>query len=513
MAALCAQGILASAALAGENWPQAAGPNFGWKVAGTAATEWSVVEDRNIKWRSTLPEGGQSSVTVWGDRLFLTSYKPLESAAEAASSTDLLAYCLDAKDGSVLWTAELPGSVAVGVAGIFSDASVFAPVTDGRYVWFFNRSGSMACYDWEGKRVWNREYVPRNRHTNRQAEPILLNGQLLVVEVRDKEAARKLQRHQPVPEDVNARSVWTYVHGYDAYSGELLWTESTGTVVHNCPSVGRLANGEWAVLHARGGPHHALETPYGLSLSSLSRGREGEPLWSTEIQDVNPMMVNVWDEQGVYAFAGEDHVILDTETGRLRSQRSLRREVDRWRYDAEAGDWVFQAGVDLEGKKPRLNTYATNIVVGDWHYFLAHETNAIGRVDLRNERVEYLDLPYQLSVEADGSRQLIWDLRQAIPSVPRNSRGIELLSDQRSRGTGWGHVSAASPILVGRYLYFPMMSGTVYVIDTQAPNFNANAIVAINDLGPAGETWSLSSLSYASGRLYARTLKEVVCIE
>ena len=40
-----------------------------------------------------------------------------------------------------------------------------------------------------------------------------------------------------------------------------------------------------------------------------------------------------------------------------------------------------------------------------------------------------------------------------------------------------------------------------------------HAIKAVNDLGPGGETWTLASLSYAGGRLYAHTMKEIICIE
>ena len=37
--------------------------------------------------------------------------------------------------------------------------------------------------------------------------------------------------------------------------------------------------------------------------------------------------------------------------------------------------------------------------------------------------------------------------------------------------------------------------------------------VAINDLGPGGETWSLASLTFSHGRLYAHTMTEILCIE
>jgi hypothetical protein len=43
--------------------------------------------------------------------------------------------------------------------------------------------------------------------------------------------------------------------------------------------------------------------------------------------------------------------------------------------------------------------------------------------------------------------------------------------------------------------------------------FDESALVAVNDLGPAGESWNLSSLSYSRGKLYHRGLKHVVCIE
>ncbi|GAB5558982.1 MAG: hypothetical protein SynsKO_06290 [Synoicihabitans sp.] len=495
-----------------DHWPQAAGPNADWKVAGSAPTRWSVTLDQNIKWRTTLPEGGQSSVTLWGDRAFLTTHHPIAATEDAAGATDIVGICLDATTGEILWSVDLPGSVAVGTAGIFSDATVFAPVTDGTHVWFFNRSGSIGCFDLAGQQIWLREYVPRNRHTNRQAEPILFNNQILVVEVRDKAAAQKLERHAPIPAEIDPKSVWTYLHSLDAATGETRWIETVGTVIHTTPMIGQQTNGDWAVLHARGGPHQPLETPYGLTLTSLAPGREGTSLWSTEIRDLNPMVNNHWNANRVYAFAGEYHLILDTATGQELSRRHLRENVDYWRHQPGSVSRKLQRGFDLPDQKPRLNTYHTNIVVGDWHYFLAQERNAIGRVNLKTQQVEYLEVPYQLAVASDGTRTEIWEPAQAIPTVAKNSRGINLMSDKRAGGTGWGHVSAASPILVGHHLYFPVMSGTVYVIDTRATEFSHQALVAINDLGPAGPTWTLSSLTYADQRLYARTLQEVICI-
>jgi len=35
---------------------------------------------------------------------------------------------------------------------------------------------------------------------------------------------------------------------------------------------------------------------------------------------------------------------------------------------------------------------------------------------------------------------------------------------------------------------------------------------SLNELGPAGEAWNRASLSFSEGRLFAHTIKEVICI-
>ena len=57
-----------------------------------------------------------------------------------------------------------------------------------------------------------------------------------------------------------------------------------------------------------------------------------------------------------------------------------------------------------------------------------------------------------------------------------------------------------------------MVTGTVYVIDTEIGTLSPDALVAINDLGPGGETWTLASLTFADGCLFGHTMKEIVCI-
>ena len=64
----------------------------------------------------------------------------------------------------------------------------------------------------------------------------------------------------------------------------------------------------------------------------------------------------------------------------------------------------------------------------------------------------------------------------------------------------------------GDLIYFPTMAGMVYVLKWNAEILDEESLVSISDLGRAGETWSLSGLVYADGKIFARTLKEMICI-
>ena len=107
--------------------------------------------------------------------------------------------------------------------------------------------------------------------------------------------------------------------------------------------------------------------------------------------------------------------------------------------------------------------------------------------------------------------QLLWD--KALINDAKNNDGFVVCQDKRAMKDGWGHVSAASPLVVGDYLYMPTMLGVVYVLKWNAATLDENALVSVSDLGPAQQTWSLSSLAASDGRIYARTMKELICLQ
>jgi hypothetical protein len=83
---------------------------------------------------------------------------------------------------------------------------------------------------------------------------------------------------------------------------------------------------------------------------------------------------------------------------------------------------------------------------------------------------------------------------------------------ERSRGNGWGHVATQVPTAIGEHLYVPVMGGTGYVLKHGVARLDERALVSLNELGPAGEAWNRASLSFSEGRLFAHTIKEVICI-
>ncbi|WP_166830834.1 outer membrane protein assembly factor BamB family protein [Thalassoroseus pseudoceratinae] len=508
--------------VANENWHQPAGPNGNWSVDGTPPIQWSVTRNENIRWRTPLPEAGQSGVAIWGERVFVTTHVPIKSLDEKEAVTDILGFCLDANTGEILWKVTLPGTAFISLAGGFTDGTVFAPITDGEHVWFFNRCGSMGCYDMSGKTIWLREWKPRFKHNNRQAEPFLVGDAILYVEVANKVEGAKVQKWKApgvkskgtaAPMGVDEKEVWTYLHGIDKRTGKVLWRENVGTVVHNTPVVGLTADGKLAVSHARGGPHAPFEKPKGHSLTSLAPGEEGKTLWSTNLRNYDPSFASHWNEKYVFGFRGGRHVVLDASSGKLLRDQPLYKNATVWTFDPDTETWGRKTNVSVKAGKGHPNTNQANIVVGDWHWFLSHNVHYVGRVHVETGAVEYLEVPAQLMPSRESREQdvRLWGAGNP-KNRPLNAAGFAV-GDKGHNGTGWGHISAASPTRVGHYLFFPVVTGTVYVIDARVDSLTPDALVAINDLGPGGETWTLAPLTYAKNRFYAHTMREIICIE
>ena len=482
------------------------------KTGRSVPLHWSVTRNKNIRWRTTLPEEGQSGIAVSGDRLFLTTMKPLESSTSKKEGHDIVGYCLDANTGKILWKVTLSGTEDSTYAYGFSDSTTPSPVTDGKHVWFFNASGAMGCWDYDGKRVWERYWKPTSgRPFNKQFRPFLIGTAVVNMEPRDETDPKR------------EADPWNYLRGLDKKTGKTLWISEDALTHYNTPLAGVLPDGTAAVLQGRGGYHDVPESPTGLSLTSLSPGKEGQTLWRATLHG-KALYTMYWDKQFAYWFDLEtsQHEILDIRTGEKIKTQSLNDRVDYRRYLPQTGKYELLKDINLTKQTPPLKAFPawfSNIVVGGYHYFLCFTDAAqgygpqhcVGRVNLKTDKVEYLELPVQVIRKKGEEDKFIWG--EAQPSSTVNSRGIDVAGDERSKRDGWFWCMLGNPTAVNGKIFFTTMLGVTYVIDGNAKTLDEKALLSVNDLGPAGETWSLNSITFAAERLYHRSLKEVVCIE
>jgi outer membrane protein assembly factor BamB len=134
--------VLAPFSLGAENWPQWRGPN-GDGTSGERGlpVKWSRTE--GIAWRLELPGPAGSTPAVWEDRIFVTS---------AAPGGELLLLSVS-RDGKELWRRKVAGSNKDARRDEGNSAAP-SPLTDGKHVWAFFGTGALACFDFEGKPVW-----------------------------------------------------------------------------------------------------------------------------------------------------------------------------------------------------------------------------------------------------------------------------------------------------------------------------------------------------------------------
>jgi len=156
---------LASSAFA-ANWPAWRGPlGTGISEETDLPVEWS--QTQNVKWRVELPEPGNSTPIVWGDRVFLTQ----------AVGNQRTLMCFNRNDGKALWQSGVTAKEKdpTHPTNPYCSAS---PVTDGERVIVSFASEGLFCYDLDGKEIWHRTDLGRQVHIWGNASSPVISGDL-----------------------------------------------------------------------------------------------------------------------------------------------------------------------------------------------------------------------------------------------------------------------------------------------------------------------------------------------
>jgi outer membrane protein assembly factor BamB len=133
---------LSAAEAASDNWPQFRGSNASGLAAG-AKPPVKFGPAENVAWSIDVP-WSPSSPAIWGERIFLTTFRHGE----------LETRCHGRDDGKLSWAR----GVKAGEVEEFhrSDGSPAAstPATDGQHVVSYFGSFGLICFDVEGKELW-----------------------------------------------------------------------------------------------------------------------------------------------------------------------------------------------------------------------------------------------------------------------------------------------------------------------------------------------------------------------
>ena len=182
-------------ALPASNWPSWRGDLAGSGIVSDNSVPLKWDRKKNITWRAPLPDRGNSSPIIWGDKLFITQ----------ATDTDKRrsVMCFNKLTGTMLWQKGLIYNKKEKTHQTNPYCSG-SPVTDGRMVIANYASAGIVAYDMEGEEVWRRDLGPQVHVWGNGTSPVLYNDICVIY-------------HGPGPNST--------LYGLDKLSGQTLWKQ------------------------------------------------------------------------------------------------------------------------------------------------------------------------------------------------------------------------------------------------------------------------------------------------
>ncbi|HOD80846.1 MAG: Polyvinylalcohol dehydrogenase precursor [Planctomycetes bacterium ADurb.Bin126] len=193
-----------------ENWPQWRGPFFDGSTTETnLPASWDRETGKNIAWTTPLPGPSGSTPIVWGDRIFISSID--------VEVKGLVAMCVSAKDGKVLWRHAVGKDRAYPRNNMASPS----PVADGanNRVYFTYGTGEIFAFDFDGKMLWQKDIEKEHGKLailfGYSNTPLLWEGRLYVLVMQ--------RKHAIIKEQEDGRPKPSYLLAVDPATGKELW--------------------------------------------------------------------------------------------------------------------------------------------------------------------------------------------------------------------------------------------------------------------------------------------------
>ena len=215
--------VLLSSFASAENWAQWRGPAFnGSSPEKGLPAQFSRAE--GVVWSTPMPGIGSATPILWGDKVFVSSLD--------AKTKDLVALCLDAGSGKVLWR-KVAGKDRQPFVGNNNMATP-SPVTDGQRVVFLYGTGDLVAFDYQGNVLWSRSLEKDLAGTfiikfGYSSSPLLLGGRLYVLLLQNTNPSKYRPSDQQGPfssyllaiDPENGRDLWRHVRPSNAFDESL----------------------------------------------------------------------------------------------------------------------------------------------------------------------------------------------------------------------------------------------------------------------------------------------------
>jgi outer membrane protein assembly factor BamB len=201
---LCFCLVFASGLANAADWPCWRGPHGdGHSDETNIPVKWN---SSSIRWKCGLPGEGQSSPSIFGDKIFLTS--ALENGKQR------IVLCVNRQTGKIEWDQVVWKGEPEKTHAINGWASSTC-ATDGERVIAFFGKGGLHCFDMDGKKQWSKDLGSFEGPWGTGASPIIVDN--LVVQNCEAEVDAKLMAFDKhtgdvvwsVPRDIPDKGGWS----------------------------------------------------------------------------------------------------------------------------------------------------------------------------------------------------------------------------------------------------------------------------------------------------------------
>ena len=333
-----ALGLAGSISATAENWPQ-------WRGADSRSTAPAnpsyptELNEKTLLWKVELPGKAPSTPIVWEDKIFVTS--------PDNGDDSVLAYDWE---GKLLWQttfgAERPGKHKNG------SGSCPSPVTDGKHVVVYYKSGTLACLSAaDGAEIWKTNIQERfgadTLWWDLGTSPILVDGKVVVAvmhsgdsyvaafDVESGELAWKVDRTYKVKEETDHSYTTPFLWDHNGKTEIIIW--GADHITAHDPATGKVTwfsggfNPEdqkyWRVIASPGVGDGIIVVPYGRTkyTRAIKMGGEGDVTATAEL----------WNRDDIGAdcpspIATDTSVYVATDKGEIACI-DIKTGVDRWR--------------------------------------------------------------------------------------------------------------------------------------------------------------------------------------